>query len=198
MIRHLQFLSLLAGPLLGAVATFFWESDRYGITAGVILMLSTVAWIYGLLGVWERIAAWKPWAGGLGIGLALLGFTGGMAFSLQGFFEGMFAISGTASLDAAAEHPVAAAVVLWIPGPAFPLGLCALGAALAWSRLAPRWLGALLVLSGALFPLSRITRTALIAHAADLVILAAFAALALLYLRTDLKRTTPEPALTAA
>ncbi len=198
MTKHLHVISLIAGPLLGAVATFFWESDRYGVTASVILMCSTVAWIYGVLGVWERVGERRPWLGAVGIVLALAGFTGGMAFSLQGFFEAIFDVSGPDSLAAAADHPIASAAVLWIPGPAFPLALCALGIALAWTRLAPVWLGALRLLSGAVFPLSRITRTESIAHAADVLILAAFTALAVLYLRTDLRHPArePEPALT--
>jgi hypothetical protein len=194
MTKHLHVISLIAGPLLGAVATFFWESDRYGVTASVVLMCSTVAWIYGLLGVWERVGERRPWFGAVGTVLALAGFAGGMAFSLQGFFEAIFRVSGPESLAAAADHPIASAVVLWIPGPAFPLALCALGIALAWTRLAPLWLGALLVLSGAVFPLSRITRTESIAHAADVLILAAFTALAVLYVRTGLRRPGREPA----
>ncbi|WP_335991933.1 hypothetical protein [Glycomyces sp. MUSA5-2] len=189
--RHLATASLLLGPLLGATATFLWESDRYGVTASTVLMCSTVAWIYGLLAVWTRIGERRPWLGALGSLLALAGFAGGMAFSLQGFFEGIFGVSGPDSLAAAAEHPVASAVVLWIPGPAFPLALCALGAALLWTRLAPLWLGLLLIASGALFPLSRISRTESLAHAADLLILAAFIALTLTYLRLD--RPTPVP-----
>ncbi|MFB9662205.1 hypothetical protein ACFQS3_05745 [Glycomyces mayteni] len=189
--RYLATASLVLGPLLGAIATFLWESDRYGVTASTVLMCSTVAWIYGLLAVWTRIGERRPWVGALGAVLSLAGFAGGMAFSLQGYFEGLFGVSGPDSLAAAAEHPVASAVVLWIPGPAFPLALCALGAALLWTRLAPLWLGLLLIASGALFPLSRITRTESLAHAADLLILAAFIALTLTYLRLD--RPTPAP-----
>ncbi|GAA1668559.1 hypothetical protein GCM10009830_12960 [Glycomyces endophyticus] len=192
--RHLATASLLAGPLLGAVATFFWESDRYGVTASAILMCSTAAWIYGLLAVWTRVGERRPWLGALGALLAVAGFAGGMAFSLQGFFEAIFDVSGPDSLAAAAEHPIAAAVVLWIPGPAFPLALCALAAALLWTRLAPLWLCLLLFASGALFPLSRITRTESIAHAADLLILAAFAALAYLHLRPRPDDPAPHPA----
>ncbi|MFC6470324.1 hypothetical protein ACFQQE_00380 [Glycomyces mayteni] len=135
--RYLATASLVLGPLLGAIATFLWESDRYGVTASTVLMCSTVAWIYGLLAVWTRIGERRPWVGALGAVLSLAGFAGGMAFSLQGYFEGLFGVSGPDSLAAAAEHPVASAVVLWIPGPAFPLALCALGAALLWTRLAP-------------------------------------------------------------
>jgi hypothetical protein len=76
-----------------------------------------------------------------------------------------------------------------------PISLVALGVDLAWSKLAPLWLGALLIISGAAFPLSRITRTESIAHAADALILIAFAALAVHYLRGGLnaapKRIAP-------
>jgi hypothetical protein len=104
------------------------------------------------------------------------------------------AIQADPIAEAAAAHPVASAFVLWLPSPAFPLGLAALGIALAWSRLAPLWLGGLLVLAGVAFPLTRITRTAAIAHAVDLLILVVFVTLALLYTRTGLRRTAIEPA----
>ena len=147
-------------------------------------MIGSAVWIYGLFGVWERIAAWRPWVGGVGLLLALAGSVGGIAFGLQGFFEGIFGVSGEDSLEAAAEHPVASAIVLWLPGPAFPLCLAALGIALAWSRLAPLPVAGLLFLSGIAFPVSRITRTEAIAHVADLLVLAAFVALAAVFLRT--------------
>ncbi|HLU28531.1 MAG TPA: hypothetical protein VKZ65_08845 [Glycomyces sp.] len=206
MIRHMRFLSLIAGPLLMAVSTFLWEADgRYGVWGGVVIMAANALWIYGLLGVWERIAAWKPWAGGIGILLALGGCVGGIAFGLQGFFEGLFAVSGEASLAAAEAHPLAAALVLWVPGPLMPASLFALGLDLALAKLAPRWMAAMLMASAAVFPLSRITRTEAIAHLADVFILLAFAALAVHYLRggmeteggaaTRLETPTPRPAL---
>lgn len=202
MIRILQSISLIAGPLLAAVATFFWEGNRVGVTAGAIGMISAAAWIYGLIGVWERIALRRPWIGGIGIVLAIGGITGAYAFSLQAYFEGIFGITtGEESLDAAAQHPIASMAVLWIPGPAFPLCLVALGVALAWSRLAPLWLAGLLFCSGIVFPLSRITRTESIAHVADLFILATFAVLALSLMRGRLdgpdraeRREDPVPA----
>ncbi|WP_051325443.1 hypothetical protein [Glycomyces tenuis] len=192
MLRTMRFISLIVGPLLMAVSTFFWEGERYGVTAGVIIMIANALWIYGLIGVWERIAAIKPWTGAIGIVLALLGCVGGIAFGLQGFFEGIFEISGSESLDAADAYPIASAIVLWLPGPLMPISLVALGIDLAWSKLAPVWLGVLLVLSGAAFPLSRITRTESIAHLADALILAAFVVLAVHYLRGRMD-ATPAP-----
>ncbi|GAA2302972.1 hypothetical protein GCM10009853_069640 [Glycomyces scopariae] len=185
--------SLLLGPLLTAVATFFWEDTRHGLTASVIGLYATVAGVYGTLYLWDRLTAWKPWVGATGLVIALLGFLGGVAFSLQGVFEGLFDVSKTASLDAAAAHPAAANLVLWLPGPAYPLSLAALAIALAWSRLAPWPVWAGLLCSAVCFPLSRITRTEWVAHVADLLILAVFAALALLVLRG---RLDPAPATT--
>lgn len=195
MLRYMRFTSLIAGPLLMAVSTFLWEGERYGVTAGVIVMIANTLWIYGLIGVWERIAEVKPRIGAVGIVLALLGCVGGIAFGLQGFFEGIFEVSGAESLAAADAHPTASAIALWLPGPMMPIGLVALGIALAWSRLAPVWLGALLFASGVAFPLSRITRTESIAHLADALVLAAFAILAVHYLRerTNAVRV-PQPA----
>lgn len=194
MIRYMRFLSLIAGPLLMAVSTFLWEADgRYGVWGGVVIMIANALWIYGLLGVWERVAVWRPWSGGVGILLALGGCVGGIAFGLQGFFEGLFAVSGTASLEAADAYPVAAAIVLWIPGPLMPVSLFALGLDLALSKLAPRWMAAMLIVSAAVFPLSRITRTDAIAHLADAFILLAFTALAVHYLRGGMD-TAPETA----
>lgn len=189
----LQFTSLIIGPLLGAVSTLFWEGDRYGVTAGVLIVISSALWVYGLIGVWERVAARRPWLGHPGLLLAIVGCTGGIAFGMQGFFEGIFAVSGERSLEAAAEHPLASALVLWLPGPAMPLCIAGLGIALAWTRLAPWWLAALLITAGVAFPLSRISRTAAIAHVADLLILAAFAILATLLLKGRLDRA-PTPA----
>ncbi len=177
-----------------AVSTFLWEADgRYGVWGGVVIMIANALWIYGLLGVWERVAVWRPWSGGVGILLALGGCVGGIAFGLQGFFEGLFAVSGTASLEAADAYPVAAAIVLWIPGPLMPVSLFALGLDLALSKLAPRWMAAMLIVSAAVFPLSRITRTDAIAHLADAFILLAFTALAVHYLRGGMD-TAPETA----
>ncbi|WP_051392818.1 hypothetical protein [Glycomyces arizonensis] len=191
----MRFTSLIAGPLLMAVSTFLWDGERYGVTAGVVIMIANTLWIYGLIGVWERIAEVKPLTGAVGLVLALVGCIGGVAFGLQAFFEGIFEVSGAESLAAAEAYPTASTIVLWLPGSMMPISLVALGIALAWSRLAPLWLGALLFASGAAFPLSRITRTESIAHLADAFILAAFAVLLVHYLRerTNAVRA-PQPA----
>jgi hypothetical protein len=170
--------SLVLGPLLLAASTFAWDDGRYGITGGVLVALASTTWVYGLVGAWELVHARLPWAATFGLVLTLLGTFGGIAFGLQGYFEGTFGLSAADSLAAIDQHPMAAWLVLWGPGPLFPLSLVLLGAALLWTRLVPRPLAAALLIAGAAFPLSRIARIDVVAHAVDALLLGASAWLA--------------------
>jgi hypothetical protein len=170
--------SLVLGPLLLATSTFLWEDGRYGVTGGVLVALSSTAWVYGLIGTWEHVHTRLPTAATAGLVLTLLGTFGGIAFGLQGFFEGSFGISAAKSLAAVGEHQVAAWLTLWGPGPLFPLSLVLLGAALLWTRLVPRPLAVALLVAGAAFPLSRVGRVEIAAHAVDALLLGASAWLA--------------------
>lgn len=70
-------------------------------------------------------------------------------------------------------RPCAAAwLVLWGAG---PLSLVLLSAALLWTRLVPRPLALALLIAGVAFPLSRIARIDLVAHAVDVLLLGASA-----------------------
>lgn len=169
--RTVQGASLIAGPLLTVVATFLWDAHgRHGVVGGALAALSSVVWLYGLLGLWDRLRPERPVWATLGSLAAILGTFGGIAFGLQGFYEGAFGLSGEESLAALAEHPVAAQLVLWLPGPTFPLSMIALGLALALTRKAPLWTAVLLGVAGALFPVSRIPRIEAVAHVADLLL----------------------------
>lgn len=170
--------SIVLGPLLLAASTFFWEGGRYGVTGGVLVALSGIAWVYGLIGIWERLHPQLPVAAALGLVLTLLGTFGGIAFGLQGFFEGAFGQPAAESLTAVGEHPVASWLVLWGPGPLFPLSLVLLGAALLWTQLVPRPLAVAVLVAGVAFPLSRIGRIELMAHAVDALLIGASAWLA--------------------
>lgn len=182
MITHLRAGSLTLGPTLLAASTPFWEDGRYGTTGGVLVALSSITWAYGLLGGWEHIATRLPKLATAGVLLTLLGTLGGIAFGLQGFFEGIFGVSGAQSLAATAAHPVTSWLVLWAPGPMFPASLVLLGAGLLRTDLVPRPLAVTLMLGGLAFPVSRISRIDLIAHGVDAVLLAASAWLAVLVL----------------
>lgn len=183
MIRTLRVISLILGPALLAASSFFWDAGRYGVIGGVLSALATPVWLYGLLGVWEHLQQRLPRLGTLGIIGLIIGVFGGIAFGLQGFFEAVFGVSGAESLAATADHPLAANLVLWLPGPAFPLTMVLLGVLLFHTRAVPRPLAAAIVLGGAAFPASRILRVDLIAHGADLLLLGASIALAVLVAR---------------
>lgn len=170
--RTVQGASLIAGPALTVVSTFLWDADgRHGVTGGALAALSSVVWLYGLLGLWDRLRPERPGWAALGSLAAIVGCFGGIAFGLQGFYEAVFGLTGDQSLDALAEHPVAAQLVLWLPGPAFPLSMIALGLALALTRKAPLWTAVLFAVAGAAFPISRIPRIEAVAHVADLLLL---------------------------
>lgn len=185
--------SLIAGPALNAVGAFYWNDEgRHGVTGGVIATLSSVIWLYGLLGLWERVKAEKPAIGVLGSIAAIVGSYGGIAFGLQGFYEGVYGVGKTASLDMLAVHQGATTLVLWLPGPTFPLSVIALGLCLAVLRKAPMWTAVLLVAAGVIFPVSRIPRIEMIAHAADLLLLVPMAALGIAMILTRPGTATPQ------
>lgn len=178
MYRTLTLGSLITGPVLLALSTFFWVGGRYGIIGGILVAAAGVAWLYGLIRTWERVAGRHAWIGATGIVLTLAGSFGGIAFGLQGFFEALFGLTGAQSLRAAGAHPIGAAIVLWVPGPMMPLCLAALGVTAGLNRAAP-WPTAVLVAFGGLaFPLGRIARMTPIAHVTDALIVLSFVLLA--------------------
>ncbi len=137
--RIIQGASLVLGPTLMGVSTFFWTAEgRQGVTAGTLTALGSVVWLYGLLGLWELVRGRRPVFGVLGGLAAVAGAFGGIAFGMQGFFEEAFGLGKEQSLAALEPHPVAATLLLWLPGPAFPAAVAALGAALLLARIGPR------------------------------------------------------------
>lgn len=190
--RILSGVSLILGPLLFAASTFFWNGDgTYGVTSSTLLIIGSVFWISGLNGIfdtfrdaWPRYAAWGRLAAVYGA------VCGGAAFAFQAMFMEMFDVSHDASLAALAAHPIVANVIFWGGGAAFPLSLLVLGVMLIRARTAPWWLGAMLALGGALFPVARIPRMAIVAHAVDLLMLVPAAYLGMMLLRRGQARAS--------
>ncbi len=177
MLNRLRLLSLIVGPVLLAVSTFFWSDGRYGVTGGLLVAAAAVAWSYGMLGAWEVVADRMPAFGAVGILATLAGVLGGTTFGLQGLFEAIYEVSPERSLAEIAAHPVAEFLVYWIAGPAAPLAFALLGIATWIAQVCPRWISVLLVLGGLAFPASRITRAEFVAHGADLLLLVGLVAL---------------------
>ncbi|MGC4878393.1 hypothetical protein ACLQ26_19310 [Micromonospora sp. DT43] len=165
---------LILGPALNLLAGFFWQNDTQGVTAGTIIVLSNACWLIGLIGLFERLRPTTPKYVAVGLPVTVFGAIGGVAYGVQSIHEGLFAVSHADAVERLGEHPFAAYAVYWTCGPLFPLSLFVLGLVLAKVRAAPLPVGIMVSLGAVVFPLSRITREASIAHLADLFLLLPF------------------------
>jgi hypothetical protein len=171
----MQSLALVAGPLMFAVSTFFWQHDgRYGVIAGPMVVLALVLWLYGLLALFDALRARLPRYVAVALLLAVYGAIGGSNFGLRGFYDGVFHLSSTASLAALAPYSTQANLMLFWPGPLFPLSLLSLAVTLTWTRTVPLWSGILLGVGAAAFPFGIVPRIPWIAHLIGAVLVAAF------------------------
>jgi hypothetical protein len=178
LIARLQAAGLLLGPVIFAISPLFWIDGHYGITGGMLIALAMVPWVYGLIGEYERLRERVPTLAGLWLLLLIIGMLGSIAFGLQGFFEGVFGITERASLAALDDFPPQSLLVLWLPGPTFPLALLIFGLLLGWNRMSPRWVAILICIAAIIFPLSRVLRVDWIAYIADLLMILPFGYLA--------------------
>lgn len=178
MMRRLQSLGLIVGPLMFALSPLFWVDGHYGVAGGLLIATATVPWVFGLMGEYTALSARLPIVSGLWMLLVLIGMFGTVAFGLQGVFEAIFGVTEWRSLATFDVYPLPVAIILILAGPVFPAALLTLGAMHWRTGLTPRWSAALLVLAAVAFPIARITRSTPVAFIADLVMLAAFCAVA--------------------
>jgi len=184
---HVQAAALLLAPALFALSTFFWRDvdgrTEYGATGGALVALGSVFWIpafqalFGL--VEERMPRFAAW----GWLVAVYGTFGGMAFGIEGLFAEAFGLPHDTRQTGWRQFPTPFNVTFFWPGPLFPLSLIGLGVVLFSTRATPRWIAVLLALAGLAFPASRIPRLALVAHAADLLMLVPLAYVAIILVR---------------
>lgn len=165
--------SLFLAPLFYALSTFFWAGKgQYGITSSTLLIFGSVFWTAALIGIFRLLRDKTPRYAAVGLLVALYGVVcGGTAFAFRGLFTEIYSISPGVALQSLNAHPFVANALFWIAGPAFPVSLLILGVVLIRTKTVPLWVGILLVLGGAIFPVSRIPRIELIAHAADVLLL---------------------------
>ncbi|RRO14721.1 hypothetical protein EIL87_18425 [Saccharopolyspora rhizosphaerae] len=178
LVQRLQALALVVGPVIFAASPFFWVDGHYGVTGGVLIAVSTVPWVFGLIGEYERLREHAPVAAGLWLLLLLAGMLGTVAFGLQGFFEGAFGLHDRVGLARFDDYPPLSLLVLWLPGPAFPAAMFVYGALLLWTRAAPPWDTALICLAAVAFPLGRVLRWEWVAYVVDVLVIVAFTHLA--------------------
>lgn len=164
-------ISAIVAPLLSALSTFFWQDGEYGVSGGTILTLAMVFWIPAFVALFGLLKN-MPWYTSIGLILAIYGCVSGVCFALVGVFSAAFDISKETYLATAAqqEYELGFNLLLFWPGPLFPLSLLVLGAVLWRKKALPMWVALLLILGGIAFPASRIPRIEMIAHAADFLL----------------------------
>jgi drug/metabolite transporter superfamily protein YnfA len=173
--RTLWGLSLILAPALFAVSTFLWVRTNgrveYGAIGGVTIALATVFWIPAFIGLFDLLKDRMPRYATWGLLVAIYGCVGGAAFGLEGLFAEAFRISHDVRRAAWIAFPTPFNLTFFWPGSLFPLSLLILGAMLIRTRSLPLWTGVLICLAAIAFPISRIPRIALVAHAADVLML---------------------------
>jgi hypothetical protein len=173
--RKLWGLSLILAPALFAASTFFWLRSggrvEFGAIGGTIITIATVFWIPAFIGLFDRLKQSMPRYATWGLLIAIYGCIGGAAFGLEGLFAEAFSIPHDVRREAWAQFPTTFNLTFFWPGPLFPLSLLILGAMLIRTRSIPLWAGLLICLAAIAFPVSRIPRIALAAHAADVLML---------------------------
>ena len=182
--------SLILAPLCYTISGFFWlNGGQYSVTCGTFVVIGSFFWVFAFDGLFGLLKNKTPVYVAWGKAIAIYGAVcGGVAFGLQGMFIEMFNISHTAMLQALAQHPVAANLIFWFGGPAFPLSILVLGITLCVKKVVPVWVGVLLAVGGLLFPVSRILRIESIGHVVDLLILVPTWYIAVMILRKSINR----------
>lgn len=169
--RKLWGLSLILAPALFATSTLFWVHMNgrveYGAIGGTISAIATVFWIPAFIGLFDLLKERMPRYATWGLLVAIYGCIGGAAFGLEGLFAEAFRLPHEVRREAWAQFPTMFNLTFFWPGPLFPLSLLTLGAMLIRTKSIPLWAGILICLAAIAFPVSRIPRIDLVAHAAD-------------------------------
>jgi hypothetical protein len=165
-----SFSSLILAPLLLGISTFFWTHGEYGVAGGTVLAFSTVLWIGAFALLFGLLRREMPAYASLGFILAVYGCLGGANFGMVGVFSETFGISHREYLQGAAAHALGFNLLLFWPGPLFPLSLFVLGIQLGRKKVIPGWAAAMVCLGALAFPVSRIPRIDWIAHTADVLL----------------------------
>jgi len=159
--------SFIAAPLVFGASTFYWTNGSYGITGGTLLSLSTVAWVVAFNCLFGWFRERLPLYASAGLLFAVWGAISGACFGLADVFTTAFGIPHPVYLKVVSEHSLAFNLLLFWPGPLFPLSLLVLSILLIRHRLLPVLPGVMLAMGAVLFPLSRISRIEGLAHLAD-------------------------------
>jgi len=168
-------ISLIVAPAIMAISSFFWDNGRYDATGGTLVVLDSLFLIPAFMGLFSLVKEKYPRYAAWGQLIAILGCIAGANFGFADFFTHAFNISHQTYLDTLAKYPVASNLLLFQTGPLVPLSLLVLGVVLLRTRSVDIWVATLICAGAIMFPLSRIGRNQMLAHASDVLWLVPFA-----------------------
>ncbi|HJQ36271.1 MAG TPA: hypothetical protein VKB93_03945 [Thermoanaerobaculia bacterium] len=149
---------------------------------GFLAPLEMLCVVAGVLAVSQILRSRADKAGLIGAALTIMGWAAGIRIIGLGQLESLLASGVTGVPPDTLTRMFQAAPIVWISivpfGLMYPIGLITLGATIVFARPVPRWIGALMIAGGALFPVGRIGAIFWAIAASDLLLGATFALLA--------------------
>jgi len=169
--KKFRAISLIIGPTLFAASTFFWTNGEYSVLSATLIIFSMFFWIPAFTGLFALLKNKMPYYSVWGLWIAIYGCISGCCFAFLGYFASIFNISHQQYLQTLSNYPVSSQILLFAAGPLFPLSILLLGINLVRTKSVHVVIGMLLCFAAIVFPLSRIQRTEMVAHIADVLLL---------------------------
>lgn len=182
--RSVWFYSLQFAPLLLFFSQFFWNNGVLNIQSGWLQVLAFTFWIPAFQGMFELLKSKMPAYAAIGFLIAIYACIGGNNFGVDGIYgeaAGVFDVEAKNALHE--KLGVGAIVALYLPGLLFPLSLLVLGFLLYRTKTVESWLAILLMVGAIGFPLSRIPREPLLAHADNFILVLSHSLIAMRHFR---------------
>jgi hypothetical protein len=172
-------LLLLTNPLTRLIARGGGATPEAIALTGFIAPLTMVLLVGVVFGIVAMVRTRAALAGAI---LAIAGWTAGCRIMALGQLDALLKTGVTGVPADTLDRMFQAAPIVWLSivpmGLLYPVGLITLGVTLLVSARERRWLGALLVLGGVLFPLGRAVQLEWAISSCDLVLGATFLLLA--------------------
>jgi hypothetical protein len=164
--------SMIIAPVLVAIAQFYWENGLVTSTAGWLQVLAFAFWIVAFKGLLNYTKPKLPIFSAVGFLIVVYAMIGGAGFGYDGIYtEAMGITTHEESKALASEIGMPLIFSLFIPGALFPLCIIAIGIALIRIKSVKPWIGILFIIAGISFPLGRIPRIDLFAHASNILLI---------------------------
>lgn len=162
---------LILAPFFLVLSQFFWYQGVVTKTAGVLMFFSYFAWVFAFQALFHPLKKHMPVYAMAGFFIAVFSCIGGNNFGIDGIYGTQMGVDSleekTALHEAIGPSTLA---YLFIPGALFPLSLLIMGINLVRKKVLPDWVGIMICIGAVGFPISRIPRIDLLAHADNLIL----------------------------